>query len=119
MNLPQPNLEQIKNFLLHRQKQVEEDIKEVEKEDPILNNQGLAEASEPGTDSWMADIHARAMSTKQNLKDLLGNIKKALNNINSGKFGKCEKCGKDIEASRLKVIPTATLCIACSKRSKR
>ena len=33
----------------------------------------------------------------------------------SGKYGKCEKCGKEIEQNRLEAIPEAKLCINCNK----
>lgn len=118
MHLPQPSLEKIKNLLLHQQTKVEEDLKAIEKDDPILN-EGLAESSEPGVDSWMADIHTRVMSTKQTLSDLLSKTKKALTNINSGKYGKCENCHKPIDPKRLEAMPTATLCMACSKKTRK
>lgn len=118
MNLPQNTLDKIKSLLLHQQKKVEDDLKAIEKDDPILN-EGLAESSEPGVDSWMADIHTRVTSTKQMLSDLLKRTKNALSNINSGKYGKCEKCGNPIEQKRLEVMPTATKCISCSKKSSK
>lgn len=118
MNVPQPSLDKIKRLLLRQQQKVEEDLKSIEKDDPVLND-GLAESSEPGTDSWMADIHTRVMSTRQNLIDLLSKTKKALSNINSGKYGKCERCGKNIEEGRLEAMPTATLCISCSKKASK
>lgn len=118
MNLPQPSLDKIRTLLLRQQKKVEEDLKAIEKDDPILN-EGLAESSEPGVDSWMADIHTRVLSTKQTLADLLDRTKLALAKINVGKYGKCENCGKPIEAGRLEAMPTATLCISCSKKTRK
>lgn len=103
----------VKNLLLHRRKNIEQDLKALDAEDPVLDR-GLAESSEPGTDSWIADTHGRVTAMKQSLLNSLNGIKRALTNIRSGKYGKCEKCGKPIEEARLKVIPTATLCIYCS-----
>jgi DnaK suppressor protein len=31
----------------------------------------------------------------------------------AGNYGKCEKCGKEIEEERLKAVPEARLCIKC------
>jgi DnaK suppressor protein len=56
---------------------------------------------------------------RQNLLDILGKTKKALANIKTGKYGKCEKCGNAIEPERLQAMPTATLCIADSKKVKK
>ena len=37
----------------------------------------------------------------------------ALRSIEKGKYGICERCGKDIDPERLEVRPDATLCINC------
>lgn len=115
LNLPQKSLDKIKQYLLHQQKVVEADIKELDKEDPVMLD-GTAESSEPGTDSFMADAHARITAMKNSLQDVSRKIQKALARINIGTYGKCEKCGKDIEPARLEAMPTATLCLVCSKK---
>ena len=107
-------LKKIKDVLLRQQKKVEEEIKLLDEDDPV-NSEAPAESSEPGTDSWVADTHTRTVAVKQNLLDMLSKIKYALKSVASGKYGKCENCGKNIEASRLEAMPTATYCIACSK----
>jgi len=48
------------------------------------------------------------------LKDLeirFNNVKKALERIKNGDYGKCEVCEKEIEAKRLEANPAATTCI--------
>lgn len=115
---PQLNIDKIKSTLLSQQKKVEQEIKAIDEDDPVTTRGGLAESSEPGTDSWMADVHGRAVAVKHSLSTLLARTKQALNSIKSGKYGKCERCGKPIEADRLEAMPTATLCIACSGKPK-
>lgn len=109
-------IEKLKNLLLNQQKKVEEDIKALEDDDPVLKDNASAESSEPGTDSWLADTHSRVVAVKQSLLDLLDKTRKALANLRTGRYGKCENCGMDIEPQRLEAMPTATLCIACSKK---
>lgn len=116
LDLTRKSFDKVKSMLLHQQKKVEADLKAVEKEDVVLNPAGLAESTEPGTDSWMADVHSRSMATRQSLLDLLTRIKKALINIRAGKYGTCDNCGKTIEPARLEAMPTATLCLSCSKK---
>lgn len=113
------SLSKIKNLLLNQQKKVEEEIKDLEEDDPLAKDSIVAESSEPGMDSWLADTHSRAVAVKKNLQDMLHKIKLSIARINSGKYGKCESCGNQIEAARLEAMPTATLCISCSKKSKR
>lgn len=44
---------------------------------------------------------------------LIKKVKKALERIEEGSFGICEKCGEDIAIARLKARPVTTLCIEC------
>jgi DnaK suppressor protein len=47
---------------------------------------------------------------------LIRKIIKALSNIDSGNFGICEQCGRDIAIQRMKVRPVTTLCIKCKTK---
>lgn len=116
LNLSQRSFTKIKAILLRQQQKVEADIKAVESEDPVLNP-GVAESTEPGTDSWLADVHERAVSNKRNLQVILTKIKSALANLSTGKYGKCEKCGKKIKLARLEAMPTASSCLECSQKA--
>jgi DnaK suppressor protein len=40
-------------------------------------------------------------------------IERALAKIESGTYGLCEKCGREIPKARLRVLPHAPLCVAC------
>lgn len=116
LSLPQKTLSRIKKALYRQQKDVNERIKSLDTEDPVLS-QTVAEAGESGTDSWMAEVHGRMSSIKGDFLDLSVKIKNSLFRIKKGTYGKCECCGKAIEESRLEAMPTATLCIACSKKT--
>ncbi len=115
LGLPPKSFDRFKNLLQRQQKKVEADLKAIEKDDLVMTP-GLAESSEPGTDSWMADVHTRAVAARHNLVEMLTKTKNALSRLKTGKYGKCENCGKQIEADRLEVIPVATLCMSCSKK---
>lgn len=115
LKLPQEIFKKIKNKLLTQQKVLEKNIKNIDASDPV-KVMGLAETSEPGTDSWLADAHGRAEALRQNLLNLLQGTKQALLNLKKGSYGKCKKCGKEIELERLEAMPTATLCLSCSKK---
>jgi DnaK suppressor protein len=115
---PASTVNKIRQILLRQEKKVEEEIKALEDDDPVLNSY-MPESSEPGTDSWMADVHSRAVAAKQSLQEVLVNIRKSLKALRMGKYGKCEYCGNPIEKERLAAMPTAVLCIACSKKKTR
>lgn len=49
---------------------------------------------------------------------LIKKVKKALERIEDGTFGVCEKCGEEIDTKRLKVRPVTTLCIDCKTKEE-
>lgn len=70
-----------------------------------------------------SDLAMRAIqSERQGLliaraEEQLKDVQAALNRIEEGTYGLCEKCGKTIHPERLSVIPTTTVCMEC-KRAK-
>ncbi|MDL1968316.1 MAG: RNA polymerase-binding protein DksA [Deltaproteobacteria bacterium] len=49
---------------------------------------------------------------------LIKKIKKALERIENGTFGICDKCGEDISIKRLKARPVTTQCIECKTKEE-
>ena len=47
------------------------------------------------------------------LEHKLEGVDAALRSIDKGKYGICERCGRQIDPERLEVRPDATLCISC------
>lgn len=115
LDFPIKTINNIKKYLLRQQKQVERNIKEVAEEDPA-KSPVLAESSEPGTDSYIADIHTKTVVLEQQLKNTKTSIKVALLKIKNKTYGKCEKCSKQIGLGRLLAMPAASLCFTCSKK---
>ena len=48
------------------------------------------------------------------LRDTLSDIDEALNKIDNGTYGVCERCSGPIGEPRLEAMPAARLCIACA-----
>ena len=44
---------------------------------------------------------------------LIYHVDEALERIKDGSYGKCAKCSKQINATRLKAVPHARMCIEC------
>lgn len=42
-------------------------------------------------------------------------IQQALERIESGTYGLCDSCGKEIGQARLQAVPEATRCVACAQ----
>ncbi len=116
LNFPKKTLKFIQRYLLRQQKEIDENLKKVSEDDPA-RSPALAESSEPGTDSYIADTHAKTLVLEQQLKNTKTSIMTALAKIKKGTYGKCEKCDKQIEVGRLMIMPTAQYCIADSQKA--
>jgi len=63
-----------------------------------------------------AGEYENLLSLEENLELKLKNVLVALEKIEKGSYGTCEKCGKEVEEERLKVYPEARLCIKCNEK---
>jgi DnaK suppressor protein len=61
----------------------------------------------------------RDLSLTNNIRDLTDKIDRALDRIDEGTYGLCERCGKPIEKARIKALPYATLCIKDKQAQER
>ncbi len=83
------------------------------------------EAEESSVGNHMADTASVTVdreidySLEENEERVLGEIDAALARIVNGTYGRCERCGKEIEVERLEAIPYATLCIDDKRRDER
>lgn len=114
LDFPTKTINYIKSLLQRQEKEIEKNLKEVEEDDPVKEE--VAESSEPGTDSYIADVHTKTIVLTAQLKKTSSSIKNALVKMRIGTYGKCEKCGKQIEVGRLLAMPIAASCLACSKK---
>lgn len=55
----------------------------------------------------------RGLALKGNEMTIMKKIDDALVSIDSGTYGKCKMCGKDIKDERLEFIPYAQFCVGC------
>jgi len=80
---------------------------------------------EVGLDEDFADAgtatfeRERDLSIRNNIRDLIDQITRALRRITEGTYGSCERCGRPIDAARLKALPHALLCMDCKRREER
>lgn len=56
------------------------------------------------------------LSIAQTYKERLTKVDSALNKIEKGKYGICEKCGAEISLDVLKAVPESRLCKECKKK---
>ena len=51
------------------------------------------------------------------LRDTLFDVEAALDRLDKGTYGNCERCGQPISPARLEAKPAARRCIACASKS--
>lgn len=59
------------------------------------------------------------MSLVINARDMVLQTERALDRIDSKRYGNCEECGNAIGKARLQVFPRATLCMICKQKEER
>ncbi len=59
------------------------------------------------------------LTLEENARAAISQIDRALQKLETGTYGSCDKCGSPISEERLKVAPFATLCIECKRREER
>ena len=80
---------------------------------------------EVGLDDDFADAgtatfdRERALSIQNNIRDLIDQMTRAIERIDDGNYGVCERCGRPIDGARLKALPHALLCMDCKRREER
>ncbi|MCC6445437.1 MAG: TraR/DksA C4-type zinc finger protein [Armatimonadetes bacterium] len=55
----------------------------------------------------------RKMALETNDEDILSQVNQALQKIEDGTYGSCDRCGAAIPVERLDILPYATFCIRC------
>jgi DnaK suppressor protein len=61
--------------------------------------------------------YEKELSLGQNTVDLLRKVDHALARIANKTYGLCETCGQPIPVARLEILPYATECVSCARRS--
>lgn len=112
--------EKIKTVLLEKKDSLEKELSSFanespeKKEDwqaryPQFQGSGLEDAADE------VEEYESLLSIERTLEKKLKDINAALERIENGNYGMCEKCGAEISPQRLEVCPEASWCSECIK----
>lgn len=113
------NLEYYKTQLESLKSRLEKQIDTLAKRGSEPLKESVGELS--GYDNHPADLgaetfeRAKDLGLQGNSKVMLMKVNHALDRINNGTYGTCEKCGKPIAEERLEAVPYTTFCVDCKK----
>jgi DnaK suppressor protein len=74
------------------------------------------ETADAGTATFERE---RDLSIENNVRDLMQKIDRALERMDAGRYGICDRCGKPIEKARVKALPYVDLCIKDAQAQSR
>jgi len=60
----------------------------------------------------------KRMALQQRTLDQLAEVDHALEKLDKGTYGQCDRCGKAIDPARLEALPQASLCLKCKAEVK-
>jgi RNA polymerase-binding transcription factor DksA len=63
-------------------------------------------------------LRARLQGDMTQMEDNALNIEAAIERIEDGSYGRCEKCGEKIPKTRLEAIPYAAECVRCASQQE-
>lgn len=111
-------LKELKEKLEQQKESLEKELKSFANEDtkpkgdwdtryPEFNGTGLEEEADE------LQEYEKLLSVEYSLELRLREVNSALEKIKKDKYGKCEKCDKDIGIERLNACPEARFCVKC------
>jgi RNA polymerase-binding protein DksA len=112
----------LKQRLLEERERVSREIAELDAD----LSESLEEISgESPYDQHMAETAAVTLdreidlTLQENARATLTQIDRAMEKLENGSYGRCDKCGKPIGQGRLDIAPFATLCVDCKRLQER
>ena len=106
-------LEEIRATLTKQKVEVEKQLEDyhsaVGTSDDKPDQEGFADSAH------VAAERSEAISLMEQLEQTSAELTKALERIEQGSYGSCERCGGEIPPERLEVLPTTSLCVSCKQ----
>ena len=59
------------------------------------------------------------ISLANSIRERITQVERALDRLDDGQYGWCERCGNPIPVERLAAFPSATLCVTCKQLEER
>lgn len=73
----------------------------------------------------VADLGNKAFTRDQefalalSIRGRMDQVERAMERLDDGTYGRCERCAEDIPVARLTAFPSVTLCVRCKSLSER
>ena len=114
-------IDELKGKLEEEKKSLQKELESFASEDPKLKHTWdtkypKREDSDKDEAADDAQEYDNALSLEYSFELKLKNVNDALEKIEKGAYGICEKCGKEITEERLLACPEARTCLKCGQK---
>jgi RNA polymerase-binding transcription factor DksA len=89
----------------------------IRRRDSLRRGPGAGRTSGDPAASW-ADYESLPEPLSEGVRRELAEIEAALGRIEKGQYGRCQHCGGPMGLQRLRAIPEARYCVACSGQAR-
>ena len=119
--------EELKEKLEKQKANIEEALKEFATKDEKVEDDWDTRFPNLGSSTGGQDLETAADEVEEystllpieySLEKQLKNVNSALEKLESGTYGQCEKCKKQINEERVKAYPSAPLCMNCENKEE-
>jgi DnaK suppressor protein len=110
------NILKFKQRLLDKQRELLADIARLEGEARAAGDAEVGDQSDAATASQVA---SESLQEEALASQTLVEVQDALRRIEDGTYGKCIRCGREIEPARLEAIPWARYCLKDQEKQDR
>ena len=125
MNLTENELKKIRAVLeAEKSRLCEENVKIEKRHSSLDESRSSGEMTDFDTEH-PADFGSETferekdLALSENIASLLMKVDRALDKLDEGTYGKCDRCGQNISEERLEALPYAALCIKCQDAVER
>jgi DnaK suppressor protein len=110
------DLERFKELLKNKRLALIKNAKKTLNEDMALDSNDLPDEMDLASSEYLQSFTFRLRGRE---RTFLAKIDKALQKLDAGTFGICERCEEEISLKRLEARPETTLCIRCKEEQER
>lgn len=94
-------------------------IEELKKDDPFNDPDHASDNAAVDTDVREQGYHDIVEAQINQLQKRVANIDIAVQKIEKGRYGYCEKCNEPIPHARLELVPEARYCVKCESQLRK
>ncbi len=123
-SLTKRELDEFRKMLHEERGRLMEELEAMEEHTPEVEEQVGMDIG-GGYDEDLADVASstfereKGLALESSVQAMLTQVEEALDRIEEGTYGICQRCGDPIDAARLRVLPYATLCIRCKELEEK